>query len=258
MKYVDSAIKDTGVGDGWFKVVGAGYDPASSKWCTEILNANKGIMSFPIPTDLAGGYYLVRPELLSLHESDKSPPDPQFYVGCAQIFLESKGNKVPSQTVKIPGLVDITNPSVLFNIYEPKWPYHVPGPGVYTAGKSPAKTVRGVEKQTEGMLPGNVEMTNANWWGTKLDKYHTEDGCWNVSLLVELLPSLLVLRAPAKCHIRPAQYASLKPKPATTLRLQLDLPIVMYGRINVLESRRPATVATLLAPLASPGPRLRI
>ncbi|KAI9051673.1 hypothetical protein LZ554_004715 [Drepanopeziza brunnea f. sp. 'monogermtubi'] len=181
MKRVDSAITNTGVGDGWFKVAFTGYDAATSKWCTETLREKSGIITFPIPNDLAGGYYLVRPELLSLHQADKSPPNPQFYVGCAQIFLESKETKVPSETVSIPGYVNISNPAVLFNIYDPKWPYPEPGPGVYKAGQSPAKTVKRVRKQTEGLLPANAEMTNANWWGVKLDDYHTQNGCWNAS-----------------------------------------------------------------------------
>ncbi|KAK6583922.1 hypothetical protein PZA11_003652 [Diplocarpon coronariae] len=181
MKNVGSAINDTGVGEGWFKITTSGYDYKTSKWCTELLEANNGFFSYTIPNDLAGGYYLVRPELLALQEADKIPPNPQFYVGCAQIFLDSEATALPRDTVSIPGYVDISNPSVLFDIYNPQWPYPEPGPRAYEAGKSRIREVKPLEEQTEGLLPQNVEMVNANWWGVKLDNYHTEAGCWNAS-----------------------------------------------------------------------------
>lgn len=181
MKRVSSAIDDPGVGDGWFKVSSTGYDEASAKWCTEHLSRNNGIMSFNIPSDLAGGYYLVRPELLALQEADKTPPNPQFYTGCAQIFLDSRATCVPNDTVRIPGYVNISNPAVLFNIYEPKWPYPDLGPAVYVTGKSAAMQLHPLGKQNEGLFPQNAIMMNANWWGVEVDKYHDEEGCWNVS-----------------------------------------------------------------------------
>lgn len=136
-----------------------------------------------IPSELAGGYYLVRPELLALHQADKSPPNPQFYVGCAQIYLNSTRDTEPVDTVKIPGYVTIQDPSVLFNIYEPKWPYPMPGPAPYVSGSSSNKTVIPLRKQDEGLLPAKVVVTNANWWAMELDSYSTVDGCWNVSPL---------------------------------------------------------------------------
>jgi hypothetical protein len=137
--------------------------------------------SVKVPGYLAGGYYLVRPELLALHEADKTPPNPQFYVGCAQIFLNSTANMVPQNTVKIPGYVNITDQSVLFNIYTPKWPYNTPGPEVYKSGSSSSILVNPVVQQKEGFLPSNAILENANWWAVELPSYSDEDGCDNVS-----------------------------------------------------------------------------
>lgn len=96
MKKVDnSAASDNAAGNGWFKIMEDGYDSTAGKWCTEKLIPNDGHLAATIPDDLAAGYYLVRPELLALHQADKTPPDPQFYVGCAQIFLSSSGSAVP-------------------------------------------------------------------------------------------------------------------------------------------------------------------
>jgi hypothetical protein len=194
MKSVQSAIDDPAVGAGWFKIWDEGYDSKSSKWCTEKLIANDGYLSVDIPDDLAGGYYLVRPELLALHQADKTPPNPQFYVGCAQIFLNSTGAAHPAQTVSIPGYVNINDPSVLFNIYTPKWPYPMPGPTPYVGGSSPAIKIKAAlrpQTQSEGLLPGNAILTNANWWGVELDPYTTATGCWNVrNAIPSPLPSL--------------------------------------------------------------------
>ncbi|CZS88649.1 uncharacterized protein RAG0_00323 [Rhynchosporium agropyri] len=181
MKHVSSAITSPAIGDGWFKVSRSGYDSVTKKWCTEKLNANNGLMSFSIPEDLAGGYYLVRPELLSLQDADKTPPNPQFYAGCAQVFLSSNATMVPSETVSIPGYVGIGDASVLFDVYNPVWPYKEPGPGIYRPGESALIEVEPVEKQTEGLLPGDAYLTNANWWGMEVSSYGDEGGCWNAS-----------------------------------------------------------------------------
>jgi hypothetical protein len=89
---------------------------------------------------------------------------------------------VPQNTVKIPGYVNITDPSVLFNIYTPKWPYNTPGPEVYKSGSSSSILVKPVAHQTEGLLPANAILENANWWAVELPSYSDEEGCDNVSV----------------------------------------------------------------------------
>jgi hypothetical protein len=143
---------------------------------------NNGLFSVNIPADLAGGSYLIRPELLSLHEADKTPNQPQFYTGCAQVFLASSGTSVPANTVSIPGYVKSTDASVNFSVYSPVWPYSMPGPAVYTSGSSTAGIVAASSAvQTEGLEPANCVLENANWSGIELNSYTTETGCWNVS-----------------------------------------------------------------------------
>lgn len=156
MKKVDNAITDPGVGDGWFKVFEEDYDSAAGKWCTEKLIPNDGHLSVNIPNDLAGGYYLVRTELLALHQADKSPPDPQFYVGCAQVFLKSSGTAAPKDTVSIPGYVHMSDPAMTFNIWDKpmKLPFPEFGPPTYTGSSKRDIDVRSVQsKQTIGLKP---------------------------------------------------------------------------------------------------------
>ena len=113
-KVTDSSASNNAAGDGWFKIMEDGYDSVAGKWCTEKLIPNDGHLSATVPSDLAPGYYLVRPELLALHQADKTPPDPQFYVGCAQIFLNSSGSATPPNTVAIPGYVNMSTPGTSF------------------------------------------------------------------------------------------------------------------------------------------------
>lgn len=134
--------------------------------CTEKVIQNNGLLSVDIPEDISGGYYLVRPELLALHMADKSPPNPQFYIGCAQIFLQSNGVAVPEDTVSIPGYVHTGDSSVTFNIYTPQWPYPMPGPYPYGGGSGVNVSVNEarspLQVQKEGLVPQGCVLSNAN------------------------------------------------------------------------------------------------
>ena len=184
MKKVDSAIKDPGHGDGWFKVYDFGHDE-KNKWCTEYLIEAGGLMSINIPQDLAGGYYLVRPELLSLHqsyESPENPSQPQFYTGCAQIFLDSPATGKPDNTVSIPGYVKSSDANMKFNIYtSDSYPYPMHGPPVAkissTNSRVRVKSRQSNGKQTEGLKPENCIDENGNWCGIELEAYNDMKGC---------------------------------------------------------------------------------
>ena len=182
MKKVESAIaNNTASGNGWFKIWDEDYDNSAGKWCTEKLIDNNGHLSVEIPSDLASGYYLVRPELLALQQADKTPADPQFYVGCAQVFLASEGSSTPANTVSIPGYVNMSNPAMTFNIYDQpmKLPYPIFGPPVYTSTSKRGLELRS-DQQMEGLKPANCVLENDNWCGIELADYSGETACWNV------------------------------------------------------------------------------
>lgn len=184
MKKVGSAIKDPATGDGWFNIFRDDYDQNTQKWCTEKLITNNGHLTVTIPHDLAPGAYLVRPELLALHQADKNPPDPQFYVGCAQIFLTSGGSATPSHTVSIPGYVDMSLPAMTYHIWDPKLKLPFPqfGPPTYTSpGSQQSLSTRATLVQTEGLEPKNCLIQNANWCGVALPTSSDESSCWVVS-----------------------------------------------------------------------------
>ena len=186
MKKVDnSAADNNAAGPGWFKIFEEDYDNSSAQWCTSKIMANDGKLTVNLPTDLQGGYYLVRPELLALHQADKTPPDPQFYVGCAQIFLTSTGTSTPKDTVSIPGYVNMQDPGMTFDIWTaPKqinYPQFSPPTYKSASSKRDVESRNTQTKQTIGLKPANCIMENDNWCGLTLPKYSDEGGCWAAS-----------------------------------------------------------------------------
>lgn len=186
MKRVDdSSASNNAAGDGWFKIWEEGYDEENEIWCTDKMINNDGHLSVTIPDDLLGGYYLIRPELLALHNATNTPPDPQFYTSCGQIYLESSGTAEP-ETVNIgEGYYTLDVPGLTYDIYASplSLPYPVPGPPVYKSGSSGTgkANVANTAAQALGLVPVGSVLTNANWDGIELDSYSDETGCWNAS-----------------------------------------------------------------------------
>ncbi|ORY18295.1 glycosyl hydrolase family 61-domain-containing protein [Clohesyomyces aquaticus] len=180
LKKVDSAIDDPGHGDGWFKIWDDGYDASTKQWCTDKMIDNNGLMSVVLPKGIKGGYYLARPEILALHNANQG--DPQFYAGCAQIFVEGTGNLVPESTVSIPGYVKAGEDSVSWNIYTAdNSKYPVPGPAVAklsSSSNAAGANVKAQSTQTQGLKPAGCICQNANWCGTEVSSYSDEKGCW--------------------------------------------------------------------------------
>ncbi|KAJ4309417.1 hypothetical protein N0V94_008942 [Neodidymelliopsis sp. IMI 364377] len=178
LKKVASAIDDTAAGDGWFKIFEHGYDSSTERWCSDEIIDNNGLLNVKLPSNLEGGNYLARPEILALHAANDN--DPQFYTGCAQIFLESDGNLVPESTVSIPGYVDYGQPSTSFDIYnKDASTYEMPGPKVAKLTPNAAASASsGQTTQSEGLKPAGCLAENANWCGKEVSDYSTEKGCW--------------------------------------------------------------------------------
>lgn len=137
MKQVDDATTDNkAVGDGCFKIWQADYDAAKGKWCTEKIISDDGHLSVVIPDDIQAGYYLVRLEMLALHSAQDGPPDPQFYVGCAQLFVQSSGTASPSTLAIGEGTYDLSIPGMTYDIYQdPLPPYPMYGSPIYQSNK---------------------------------------------------------------------------------------------------------------------------
>ena len=186
MKKVDSAVKAQGSGDGWFRIFYEGYNNATKKWCTERMMAD-GRLSVSIPSDLAGGDYLLRSELLALHSA--SSGDPQFYISCAQIFLESSGSAVPTNAVSLPSdaYAKAGSPAMTFSYYYPddiSTTYPNYGPPTYkSSGQSSGGAA--AQKQTTGLRPSNCIFEIESWCAPEVPKYTDLAGKQKVSLLFQ-------------------------------------------------------------------------
>lgn len=185
-------------GPGWFKLWGEGYDMEADKWATEKVMDTNGLLSINIPSALPAGNYLFRPEVVAMHNTTPEV-EPQFYIGCAQVFVESAVTgdlAIPSdKSVSIPGYLKPDDPSVTYNIYEdeeyadPKKPYPMMGPEPFVP-KSIAKTAAAataaaagakvVKLPTEGgAIPDSCLLVNGNWCGVEVPAYEDDlQGCW--------------------------------------------------------------------------------
>ena len=128
MKKIASG-SDEVTGDSWFKIYWDGYDTSTGTWGTDNMNANNGLVTTKIPSDLADSEYLVRSEVLALQEVG----DPQMYIGCAQVQLSGSGTAVPGDTASTPGYIDSSTPAIHVNIYE-SFTFQEYGPTIYGLG----------------------------------------------------------------------------------------------------------------------------
>ncbi|KAF4126564.1 Glycosyl hydrolase family 61 [Geosmithia morbida] len=185
MKKMDDMDSDSASGPGWFKVWEDGF--RDDEWCVDRLVASGGMLSIDLPAGLEPGYYLVRPELLALHQAYRG--DPQFYAGCAQIFVTDGpdgGGPGADETVSIPGYVSAQDPGLSFNLYEgDATRYEMPGPAVYGSGAGARAAAAGgggvALKQKEGAVPGDCLVKNANWCARPVPEYDDEDSCWDAA-----------------------------------------------------------------------------
>jgi hypothetical protein len=129
-----------GSGANWFKIDEGGFTPASgvfldtevgSGWqIAKLVGGNKS-WSSKVPAGLAPGNYLIRHELIALHQANS----PQWYAECAQLVVTGSGSASPGSSFKasIPGYAGDSDKNIRFNINDHSAPqtYTMPGPAVY-------------------------------------------------------------------------------------------------------------------------------
>lgn len=103
----------SGSGKGWFKIdqMGMTAPPLTgTSWGTAKVYKDLAWTS-TIPAKLTPGNYLVRHELLALHQSNT----PQFYAECAQIVVTGSGTESPSGDflATIPGYAPQSDPGIM-------------------------------------------------------------------------------------------------------------------------------------------------
>ncbi|KAK8068638.1 hypothetical protein PG996_007750 [Apiospora saccharicola] len=122
-----------GKGENWFKIDQMGLYGASlnsNDWGTGIVYKSLK-WSSKIPASLKPGKYLIRHELLALHQTNT----PQFYPECAQLDVTGSGSATPSGSflASIPAYAAQSDPGIMVDIYQGKaTTYKCPGPDVWT------------------------------------------------------------------------------------------------------------------------------
>ncbi|KAK4191966.1 putative endo-beta-1,4-glucanase D [Podospora australis] len=189
LKQVSDMSSTSASGSGWFKIWDSGYDTSTKKWSAEKLIDQHGLLSINLPSGLPkGGYFLARTEVLALQNvTDPGIVSPQFFVGCAQLFISSSSSSslnVPSgKSVSIPGHVASSHPGLNYNIYENdpnKKPYPVIGPAAFFPTSSSSSAVSSAQQQS-GAIPATCLAKNANWCASEVPDYSTENECWAAS-----------------------------------------------------------------------------
>ncbi|CAG7852201.1 Probable endo-beta-1,4-glucanase D Short=Endoglucanase D; AltName: Full=Carboxymethylcellulase D; AltName: Full=Cellulase D; Flags: Precursor [Serendipita indica DSM 11827] len=136
---VPDATQTTVTGLGWFKIYEDGL--SGGTWAVEKLIANKGKVSFTVPSCIPPGDYFLRMELIALHAAS-SYPGAQFYMECAQIRITGGGSASPA-TYSIPGIYAGSDPGITINLYYPPvTSYTIPGPRPFTCSGSNSSTAQ--------------------------------------------------------------------------------------------------------------------
>ncbi|KAL2016975.1 hypothetical protein VTK56DRAFT_2809 [Thermocarpiscus australiensis] len=123
-----------GDGKGWFKIDQMGLfgtQLTSNDWGTALVVQNLK-WSSRIPKNLAPGNYLIRHELLALHQANT----PQFYAECAQIVVSGSGTTVPPSDYlySIPTYAPQNDPGITIDIYTSKATSYTPPGGPVWSG----------------------------------------------------------------------------------------------------------------------------
>ncbi|KAH8601452.1 putative endo-beta-1,4-glucanase D [Bisporella sp. PMI_857] len=156
-----------GAGDVWVKLAEDGFKDGT--WAVTTLIANKGKHSVTLPSGLAAGKYLLRPEIIALHESDSTfdvnpARGAQFYMECVQIEVTSGGSTTLPTGVAIPGAYSYSDPGVHFNLYGSFSSYSIPGPAVWngaSSGTTPASSSKVVSSTASKASAAPVVSTTA-------------------------------------------------------------------------------------------------
>jgi cellulase len=140
MVYIAPA-KGNGKGAVWTKLYEDGY--SNGKWGVDRFIANKGAITITLP-DLADGTYLIRPEIIALHEAN-SRGGAQFYNRCGQIKIKGGSKSLPRTGTDLTKAYLATDPGVLCNIYYGLKSYQIPGPPVWDGAGSSTSPAAGTK-----------------------------------------------------------------------------------------------------------------
>ncbi|RPB02872.1 hypothetical protein L873DRAFT_1841523 [Choiromyces venosus 120613-1] len=134
---VIASASSNGNGAVWAKIASEGL--SGGTWAVDKLIANKGCHGLTIPAWIAPGEYLIRAEIIGLHEADvayasNSARGAQFYPSCTQIKVTCSGTTIPGQNFGFVGGYTYADPGITYSLYKLPTidPYTAPGPTVWS------------------------------------------------------------------------------------------------------------------------------
>lgn len=118
---------------------------APGRWVTDKLIDDGLTWTTTIPASLAPGSYVLRHEIVALHEGNRQN-GAQLYPQCINLEVTGTGSEKPAGVVAT-SLYTAADPGILFNVYQANSDYPIPGPalaiGAGNGGNTPAPTSPG-------------------------------------------------------------------------------------------------------------------
>ena len=115
------------------KIAEAGL--SGGQWAAIELIRNGNTWPVTIPSSVAPGNYVLRHEILALHEGNRQGGT-QFYPQCVNIVVTGSGTNSLSGGTPATQLYTANDPGVLFDMYNNPTSYPIPGPAVMAGGGS--------------------------------------------------------------------------------------------------------------------------
>ncbi|KAH6693447.1 cellulose-growth-specific protein [Plectosphaerella plurivora] len=114
----------------WFKIQEGGREGVTNNWAASKLMTAGGVAEYTIPECIEPGFYLVRHEIIALHQGA------EYYPGCHQLEVTGSGSTVPTGLVSFPGAYSKTDAGIDYSPYQQTEEYTIPGPALFTCGGS--------------------------------------------------------------------------------------------------------------------------
>jgi hypothetical protein len=135
----------------FFKINEAGLISPGT-WASDNLRSNNNSWTITIPSTIKAGNYVLRHEIIALH-SAFNKDSAQNYPQCFNLKVTGGGSDSPSGTLGT-SLYKDTDPGILISIYQSLSSYIIPGPVLYTGGKSsPSSTTSAASAATATAAP---------------------------------------------------------------------------------------------------------
>jgi len=116
--------------------------PVPGVWGSDLLTKAGSTVTMTLPLGLESGEYVMRHEILALHDAQNG--DPQFYPMCTNLIITGDGSSpLPvAQGIQLPGGYRADDPFLHVNLFDGSLEsqnYVAPGPPVFTPTPRPAR-----------------------------------------------------------------------------------------------------------------------